>query len=127
MSDVIDQAASAIKTRLAEIEDERKRLESALSSLKGERRGPGRPRGSGGGSRRRNGRKRAPRGERRRQLLTSIQANPNYKASDHAKEIGVSPNQIYGLTTKLVKDGEISKSSKGTFKIKGPKTDATSV
>ncbi len=48
---VLDEARTLIKKRLAEIDAERKQLERALAELGGKarRRGPGRPRGSGGG------------------------------------------------------------------------------
>lgn len=115
MSDVIEKATDAIKERLAEIDQEKKRLESALSSLSGERRGPGRPRGTSNGSRPkpRARRKRAKRGQRESQLTASIRANPNYKPADHAREIGISPNQIYGLVTKMTEAGTIKKSDDG--------------
>ena len=43
---VLDEARALIEDRLKELDDERKRLERALSNLKGDRRGPGRPRGA---------------------------------------------------------------------------------
>lgn len=115
MSDVIEQAASAIQERLTEITKERRQLESALSSLKGERRGPGRPRGSSNGKKpaTRRRRKRAKRGQREAQLTTSIQANPDFKPADHAREIGISPNQIYGLVTKMSEAGTVAKTDDG--------------
>ena len=121
MTDVIEKAADVIKERLAELEEERKRLEKALSSLKGERRGPGRTRGPAGRSKSKAGarksRKRAKRGEREAQLAASITANPNYKPADHAREIGVSPNQVYGLVTKMTKAGTVTKSKDGTLAV----------
>lgn len=49
----------------------------------------------------------------RKQLLASIKAHPNYKQADHAREIGVKPNQVYGLVNKLSKDGRVKKSKDG--------------
>lgn len=119
-SDVIEQAANAIKERLTELDDEKARLERALSSLRGDRRGPGRPRGSSRGSAtgsgaapRRSSRRRAKRGQREKQLLRSIKSNPNYKSADHAREIGIAPNQVYGLVAKMTESGKIRKSESG--------------
>lgn len=118
--DVIKQAANAIKERITEIDDERARLERALSSLRGDRRGPGRPRGSSNGSgvgssagSKRSGRRRAKRGQREKQLLRSINSNPNYKPADHAREIGIAPNQVYGLVAKMTESGKIRKTESG--------------
>lgn len=123
MSDVIAKAADAITERLVELEEEKKRLERALASLTGESRRPGRPRGSAAGapkpSRRRRSRKRAKRGEREAQLTASIRSHPNYKPADHAREIGVSPNQVYGLIAKMTKAGAIAKGADGKLAITG--------
>ena len=59
---VLDKARSLIEGRLKELEDEKRRLEKALSNLKGERRGPGRPRGSRSASGSSGGRRRRRRG-----------------------------------------------------------------
>jgi hypothetical protein len=112
--DAIDKARSAIEDRLRELQDEEKRLKAALKHLV-DRNAPsqGRPRGST--NRRTTTRKRAPRGQRERQLLASIKGHPNYKQADHAKEIGIKPNQVYGLINKLNKDGKVKKSKDGTL------------
>lgn len=117
MASTIDTVTNAIKARLNEIEDERKRLERALASLNGgsgpsRRSQPTKPSGI------RRGGQRAKRGEREAQLLASIQRNPNYKSADHAREMGVSSNQVYGLVTKMTKAGTISKNAKGILKAK---------
>ena len=56
MASALDEAASLLRTRIQELDAERKKLERALANLTGGRagrRGPGRPPGSGGDSRRR--------------------------------------------------------------------------
>ena len=47
-TNVLDEARQLLETRLADLDDERKRLERALAELGGKatRRAPGRPRGS---------------------------------------------------------------------------------
>ncbi len=58
------------------------------------------------GSRRR---KRAPRGEREKQLLSSIETHPDFRVSEHAREVGVSPQQLYPLLNRLVAKDAIEK------------------
>src|SRR5690349_1382325 len=103
-SKVLDQARSLIEERLKEIDDERKRLERALSDLQGTRRGPGRPRGSasGSGSGRRqssggSGRRRRRRrgGTRADQALKHVQENPGIRASEIATKLNIKPNYVY--------------------------------
>lgn len=104
MSETIDKARAAIEDRLRELKHEEKRLEDALKALVGS--APKRDKAKSSG-------KRAPRGQREKQLLSSIQKNPNYKAADHAKAIGVTPNQVYGLVSKLTKEKKVKKDKDG--------------
>jgi DNA-binding IclR family transcriptional regulator len=57
--------------------------------------------------------KRAPRGQRREQFLAVVTDSPGIKASEVAKQLGISPNQAYALARGLQKDRAIRKSGKG--------------
>jgi len=113
--EAIDQARRVIEDRLKDIQKEERRLEQALKHLVGrEQSRPTSARAKSSASRTRAG-KRAPRGQREKQLLASINAHPNYKQADHAKEIGIKPNQVYGLVNKLGKEGKVKKAKDGTL------------
>ncbi len=111
-SKVLDQARSLIEERLKEIDEERKRLERALSDLKGTRRGPGRPRGSAAarpassGGRRRRRRRGGTRGD---QALKHVQENPGIRASEIATKLNIKPNYVYRVMSDLEKDGKVEK------------------
>ena len=112
---VLDKARSLIEGRLKELEDEKRRLEKALSNLKGERRGPGRPRGSrsasgsGGGRRRR--RRRG--GTRADHALKAVQAQPGISASEIATKLKIKPNYVYRVMAGLAEDGKVTKDGRG--------------
>ena len=116
MTDTLEQARKVLKQRIAEIDDERGRLERALAELgsgsSGTRRSgrtsAAKPRGR---SRSRSTGKRAPRGQREDQLLSSIRSNPDYRVSQHAREIGVSAQQLYPLLRRLSDKSLISKAN----------------
>jgi len=117
MPDALEQAAAAIRARLAEIEKERRRLDKALAILtsrsderRSTRRRPARTRA--GGTRPANGRprgKRARRGERQAQFLAALKRRPDAGMSELAREIGVSPQQLYPIARRLSATGEIAK------------------
>ena len=123
-TDTIDRARAVIQARLAELDAEAKKLESALMSL-GERaapgRRPGRPKGGKAtaarskrpATRRRKSSKRAPRGQRRDELLAALKANPGARPSELAREIGVSANQLHGLIKAARKEKLVVKKGKG--------------
>lgn len=120
-SNVLDEALDLVKKRLAELDEERKRLERALSELGGTvtRRGPGRPRGSGRGP----GRPpkaastgAAPRKRRRRrggtradQAVALVEKNPGISASEIAKTMKIKPNYLYRVLGELEKEGRVKK------------------
>jgi transposase-like protein len=125
-SNVLDEALDLVKKRLAELDDERKRLERALAELGGSvTRRPGRPPGSGRGP----GRPRkdasagttttgtaAPRRRRRRrggtradQAVALVEQNPGISASDIAKQLKIKPNYLYRVLGELEKEGRVSK------------------
>jgi hypothetical protein len=57
--------------------------------------------------------RRAPRGQREEQFLTAIKKNPGAPVSQIAKDVGVSPNQLYTVAHRLHQKGEIRKRGKG--------------
>ena len=105
----VDKARSLIEERLAELEDERRRLEDALKGLGGKR-GPGRPRGSTNRKRRR--RQGGTRGE---QALKLIKGDPGINPSQIAEQLGIKPNYLYRVMNELQKDGLVVKRGRGYF------------
>ncbi|HEX3325067.1 MAG TPA: hypothetical protein VHR65_08075, partial [Solirubrobacterales bacterium] len=97
---VLDEAVELVKKRLAELDDERKRLERALADLgqKATRRGPGRRRGA---STKKSSKKAAPRRRRRRggtrgdQAVKLVEQSPGISASEIAKTMKIKPNYLY--------------------------------
>ena len=121
-SNVLDEALDLVKKRLAELDEERKRLERALAELGGTvTRRPGRPPGSGRGP----GRPRknasaaataAPRKRRRRrggtradQAVALVEQKPGISASEIAKEMKIKPNYLYRVLGDLEKEGRVKK------------------
>lgn len=110
---VLDEARDLVKKRLAELDDERKRLERALAELGGKAagrvsRGPGRPRGSGAkaaGPKKRRRRK----GTRADQAVALVESKPGISASDIAKQMKIKPNYLYRVLGDLEKEGRVSK------------------
>lgn len=120
MNDTVTRAREMITARLSEIDTERARLERALKALEG-RSAPSATaaRPTGTGSRRgRRGSRRARPGERDDQLLASIQKNPKHRVSDHARELGVSPQQLYPVLRRLQKKSLIKRGGR-SFVAKG--------
>ncbi len=113
MSETIEQARRLIEARLHEIEAEVTRLAEGLKTLGGGPSPRARRKDSKGGKRRPARKQRAARGLRREQFLEAVRKAPGAKASEVAKEIGISANQAYSLARQLVKSGEIKKSGKG--------------
>ena len=99
---VLDEARNLVMKRLAELDDERKRLERALAELGGKvtgrsGRGPGRPPGSGkksspGRPRRRSRRKGGTRAD---QAVKLVESSPGISASEIAKTMKIKPNYLY--------------------------------
>ncbi len=122
-SNVLDEALDLVKKRLAELDEERKRLERALAELGGTiTRRPGRPKGSG---KRGPGRPpkakaasgtTAPRKRRRRrggtradQAVALVEKNPGISASEIAKSLKIKPNYLYRVLGELEKEGRVAK------------------
>ena len=117
-SNVLDEALDLVKKRLAELDEERKRLERALSELGGKvtRRGPGRPRGTGRGPGRPPKAASAPRKRRRRrggtradQAVVLVEKNPGISASEIAKQMKIKPNYLYRVLGELEQEGRVKK------------------
>ena len=119
---VLDEARDLVKKRLAELDDERKRLERALAELgeKAVSRRPGkkrrgRPKGcraKGSGSKK--GKGRAPRRRRRSgtradQAVKLVADNPGISASEIAKKMKIKPNYLYRVLGDLEKEGRVKK------------------
>ena len=114
-SQVLDEARSLLKGRLAELEDERKRLERALSELAGKtpaktgtgRRGrpPKRATASKGAPKRRR-RRRNTRGD---QAVKLVEQSPGISASEIATSMKIKPNYLYRVLSDLEKQGRVKK------------------
>ncbi|MGB7589203.1 MAG: hypothetical protein WBM00_10900 [Solirubrobacterales bacterium] len=116
-SNVLDEALDLVKRRLAELDDERKRLERALAELGGSiTRRPGRPRGSGRGpgrpAKKASGTRRRRRrrsGTRADQAVALVEQSPGISASDIAKAMKIKPNYLYRVLGDLEKEGRVKK------------------
>jgi sugar-specific transcriptional regulator TrmB len=113
ISSVIDEARELLEKRLAELNDESKRVERALANLvegKTPRRGPGRPKGSTSkkatAPRRRRGRRGGTRAD---QAVNLIAANPGITASEIAKTMKIKPNYLYRVLGDLEKERRVKK------------------
>jgi transposase-like protein len=120
-SNVLDEALDLVKKRLAELDEERKRLERALAELGGTitHRRPGRPRGSGRGPGRPpkaasstsapKKRRRRRGGTRADQAVALVEKNPGISASEIAKQLKIKPNYLYRVLGEMEKEGRVSK------------------
>lgn len=113
---VLDEARDLVKKRLAELDDERKRLERALAELGGKAvsrpgRRPGRPRGSGtkaaGPGPKKRRRRRS--GTRADQAVSLVEGSPGISASEIAKSMKIKPNYLYRVLGDLEKEGRVKK------------------
>jgi DNA invertase Pin-like site-specific DNA recombinase len=119
---VLDEARELVLRRLAELDEERKRLERALAELGGKvtaratgrRRGPGRPKGSGrkAAAPRKRGRRK---GTRAAQAVKLVQGSPGISASEIAKSMKIKPNYLYRVLGDLEKEGQVSKKGRQYF------------
>ncbi len=118
-TNVLDEARDLVVKRLAELDEERKRLERALTELGGggktsARRAPGRPRGSKSSTTAT--KSAAPRKRRKRrggtradQAVSLIEGAPGISASDVAKQMKIKPNYLYRVLGDLEKEGRVKK------------------
>jgi transposase-like protein len=117
---VLDEARELVEKRLAQLDEERKRLERALAELGGKvtSRRPGRPRGSKATTtaaapakkrRRRRG------GTRADQAVALIESEPGISASDVATQMKIKPNYLYRVLGDLEKEGRVKKDGRKYF------------
>jgi sugar-specific transcriptional regulator TrmB len=120
-TNVLDEARGLVQKRLADLDEERKRLERALAELGGKttRRAPGRPRGSKSSStpaaatpRRRRKRRGGTRAD---QAVSLIEKEPGISASDVAKQMKIKPNYLYRVLGDLEKEGRVKKQGRQYF------------
>jgi hypothetical protein len=115
---VLDEARDLVTKRLAELDDERKRLERALAELGGKVTGrpgrrPGRPRGSG--TKAAAPRRRRRKGTRADQAVALVEDNPGISASDIAKTMKIKPNYLYRVLGDMEKEGRVTKKGRQYF------------
>ena len=123
-TNVLDEARDLVQKRLADLDDERQRLERALAELGGKstRRSPGRPRGrksnsasstptTSSSATTASPRKRRKRrgGTRADQAVNLITSQPGISASDVAKTMKIKPNYLYRVLGDLEKEGRVKK------------------
>jgi predicted Rossmann fold nucleotide-binding protein DprA/Smf involved in DNA uptake len=120
MTDKLEDARKLLTDRIAELDAERDQLTKALERLQdvGTPARAGRSAARSRGGVRRSRGKRAPRGEREKQLLASIKADPQRRVSDHARRIGVRPQQLYPILNRLIEQEKIEKAG-GRYQPKG--------
>jgi sugar-specific transcriptional regulator TrmB len=115
-TNVLDEAKQLVEKRLADLDEERKRLERALAELGGKvtRRSPGRPRGSASTKKASRGsstpkRRKRRGGTRADQAVNLIEKQPGISASDVAKTMKIKPNYLYRVLGDLEKEGRVKK------------------
>jgi sugar-specific transcriptional regulator TrmB len=119
-TNVLDEARELVQKRLADLDEERSRLERALTELGGKtaKRSPGRPRGSkksttvsSSSTTTAAPRKRRKRrgGTRADQAVSLIESQPGISASDVAKTMKIKPNYLYRVLGDLEKEGRVKK------------------
>ena len=122
MTDFLDSARREIESRLSDLRDEVKRLETAAAALAGGRgtggrRRPGRPRRAATAKRSTSGGRgrgrRAGGGTRATQASRLVQRNPGITIAELAKKMGITPNYLYRVMPQLEKDGKVRKQGKG--------------
>jgi len=121
-TNVLDEARDLVLKRLAELDEERKRLERALGELGGKiagrpRRGPGRPPGTSKRSTSRRPRRRR-KGTRADQAVKLVEGNPGISASEIAKSMKIKPNYLYRVLGDLEKEKRVKKKGRKYFPTK---------
>lgn len=117
-TNVLDEARQLVQNRLAELDEERKRLERALAELGGKvTKRAGRPKGSSNAkaASTASAPAAAPRRRKRRggtradQAVNLITKEPGISASDVAKQMKIKPNYLYRVLGDLEKEGRVKK------------------
>jgi sugar-specific transcriptional regulator TrmB len=113
-SSTLDEARDLVQKRLAELDEERRRLERALTELGGKAtRRPGRPKGSSSKAAPKSGRRRRRRGGTRAdQAVKLIEQSPDITASEIAKSMKIKPNYMYRVLSDLEKEKRVKKTGR---------------
>ena len=109
MANALDEARGLVENRLADLNDERERLERALKELGGSGKRRGRSRGSsstGKARRRRRG------GTRADEAVKLIEKQPGITASEIARVMKIKPNYLYRVLSDLEKQKRVKKSGR---------------
>jgi sugar-specific transcriptional regulator TrmB len=125
---VLDEARQLVERRLADLNEERGKLERALAELGAKpKRSPGRPRKSSssvkpkasagkgkttGAPKKRRRREGGTRGDQAVKLITK---QPGISASDVAKTMKIKPNYLYRVLGDLEKEGRVKKDGRSYF------------
>jgi sugar-specific transcriptional regulator TrmB len=117
-SGVLDEARDLLKSRLSELDDERKRLERALRELgaKTTGRGPSRPHGSKA-AKPTTRRRRRRSGTRADQAVKLITKQPGATAKEIAKGMKIQPNYLYRVLGDLEKEKRVKKQGRQYFPV----------
>jgi len=118
-TNVLDEARDLVLKRIAQLDEERKRLERALGELGGKIAGrpgrpgrrPGRPRGTSKTTRPRRRRK----GTRADQAVKLVEENPGISASEIASSMKIKPNYLYRVLSDLEKEKRVKKKGRKYF------------
>jgi hypothetical protein len=118
---VTDEVRQLLRSRLEEIEEERRGLERALAELGGKARArrPGRPRGrktkSGRVAGRPKGRRKRPGDGRADQAVALIEKSPGANAGELSKQMKIAPNYVYRVLGDLTKEKRVRKEGREYF------------
>lgn len=114
---VVDEAHDLISLRMAQIDQERAKLERALAELGGKaRRKPGsRPRSAKGTAKQRRHREG---GSRLDQAVEMVEANPGIGATEIAEAMQIKPNYLYRVLGEAEAERRVRKDGRQYFPVK---------
>ena len=117
MPNPLQEAQAKIKEAIAEIDQERAQLQSALDSLSAAPSAPTSAAPAPAARKRRRKRtrkgKRAVKGQRAEQFLAAVAEKPGTTISEIAKKMGVERTSLYPVAKKLQSEKRISKKGSG--------------
>lgn len=119
MPTVVEEARTLVERRLADLDEEKGRLERALSELSngnGLRRSPGRPRTPGAKPKQRRQRKGGTRADQTVAIIAAKDVD-GITGGDIAKQLGIKPNYLYRILDGLVKEGKVKKDGRKYFPV----------